>query len=154
ASSCTATRSWSSSSMSAWRTKGLKSAAIAYPLDKTPRAGPRTEPRPCRLHSTSPGGAAALVHILVAAALALGLLFLLRCLGDERIAGQEQRRDAGGVLQGAADDLGWVDDPFLDHIAVAVLAGVITVVLVTALMTLGRHNRTIRAGVLGDLRNG
>ena len=41
---------------------------------------------------------------------------------------KQQRRDAGGVLQGAADHLGRVDDAFLDHVAVRAQAGVVAVV--------------------------
>src|SRR6516164_3670715 len=42
----------------------------------------------------------------------------LRTLGDHRLGGDQQARDRGGILQGAAYDLGRIDYPFADEIAV------------------------------------
>ena len=47
----------------------------------------------------------------------------------ERLGGQQQRGDAGRVLQRGADDLGRIDDAGLDQVAVLVLVGVVAVVL-------------------------
>src|SRR5262245_19874956 len=63
------------------------------------------------------GGRRGLVHIPAAHARAgRGRLFLLRNFGDQRLGGQHERRDAGGVLQGRAADLGRVDDAGLEHV--------------------------------------
>ena len=51
-------------------------------------------------------GVTALIHVFAAPAL---LLVLLRPFGDQRVTGQQQRRDAGRVLQGEAHHLGRVD---------------------------------------------
>src|SRR2546425_2864841 len=53
-----------------------------------------------------------LVNVLVVA-VAAPLLVVLRLLGDQGIAGEEQRRDRGGVLQRRSRDLGGVDDAAL-----------------------------------------
>ena len=59
---------------------------------------------------------------------AAALLVLLGGFGDQGVAGEQQRRDAGGVLQGGAGDLRRVDDAGLDQVFVDVGRGVVAVV--------------------------
>src|SRR5260370_1118626 len=92
-----------------------------------------------------------LVHVLAAAALAF-LLVVLGQLGHQRVAGEEQGRDAGSVLQSAADDLGRVDDAFLDHVAVTVQTGVVAVGGGLVLQHLVGDDLAVLTGVARDLR--
>ena len=50
---------------------------------------------------------------------------LLGDVGDERLGGQDHRRDRGGVLEGGAGHLGGVHDALLEHVAVLVAEGVV-----------------------------
>src|SRR5688572_16743378 len=52
------------------------------------------------------------------AVLAAGLVVVLLGVGDHAVGRQQQRRDRDRVLQRAARDLGRVDDPERDHVAV------------------------------------
>ena len=86
----------------------------------------------------------------MSAAAAGFLLVVLGRVGDQGVGGQEQRADAGGVLQGVAGDLGRVDDAGLDQVGVLVLQGVVAEVAL-ALDDLGDDDAAVLAGVLGDL---
>src|SRR5690606_28003283 len=75
-------------------------------------------------------------------------LFLL--FGDQRLGGEEQRRDRGRVLEGRTGDLGGIDDPVLEQVAVLTGGGV------EAFRTFGGtdvldHHAAFHAGVDGDL---
>ena len=91
------------------------------------------------------------IHAAVAVA-AAALLVLLRGFGDQGVAGQQQRRDAGRVLQGGAGDLGRVDDAGLDQVFVLVGRGVVAVVAF-AFGDLLADDAAVLAGVVGDLRS-
>src|SRR5204863_7595219 len=71
---------------------------------------------------------------------------LLRLVGDDRLGGQEQRRDRGRVLQRRPGDLGRVDDPRLDQVLVLTGRGVQALTRVEAADLL-RHNSTLETGV-------
>src|SRR5262245_42418534 len=93
-----------------------------------------------------------LVHILIPTA-ARWLFLLLGRLGDQGVAGQEQRRDASGVLERRADHLGWVDDAVLDHVRELAGAGVEAEVLFFGLQHLAGNNAAVFAGVVHELRD-
>ena len=78
------------------------------------------------------------------------LLVVLGRVGDQGVGGQEQRADAGGVLEGVAGDLGRVDDAGLDQVGVLVLERVVAEVAL-ALDDLGDDHAAVLAGIVGDL---
>src|SRR6478735_1722164 len=86
--------------------------------------------------------------VLVAAASA-GLL-LLGHVRDQRLRRQNHGRDGGCVLQCRAGDLGGVDDPLLEEVAVLALECVVAVAGLQRLDVLDNHF-AVRAGVVGDL---
>src|SRR4051812_16610116 len=75
---------------------------------------------------------------------------LLRLVGDDRLGGEEQRRDGRGVLQRRAGDLGRVDDPGLDQVLVLARGGVQTLAR-GEVADLLRHDAALEAGVDRDL---
>src|SRR5690606_19882013 len=92
-----------------------------------------------------------LVHIVIAAVAALLALLFLGLLGNQGIAGQEQYRYAGRVLQRGAGDLGRVDDAGLDQVFVRIARGVVAEVAF-ALQHLLADDAAVLAGVGGDHR--
>jgi hypothetical protein len=60
-----------------------------------------------------------LIRVLIATVAGIVVLFL-GLLGNERFAGQQQRRHAGRVFQGSADYFCGVDDTRLDEIFVTI----------------------------------
>ncbi len=55
-------------------------------------------------------------HVSVVVAVAAGVGFLLRKLGDEALGGEEKAADGGGVLQGTAGDLRGVNHAAGDEV--------------------------------------
>ena len=80
------------------------------------------------------------IHAAVAVA-AAALLVLLRGFGDQGVAGEQQRCDARGVLQGGAGDLGRVDDAGFDQVFVLVGRGVVAFVAFAFGNAFGRRCR-------------
>src|SRR5690606_34754410 len=54
---------------------------------------------------------------------------LTRLFNDDRVGGHQQAGDAGSVLQRGPNDLRRVDDSRLEHVAVAVIQGVVAISL-------------------------
>src|SRR5689334_16880377 len=77
-------------------------------------------------------------------------LLLLRLLGDHYLGGEEETGDGSGVLQRGTGDLGWVDDPRLEHVDVLAVRGVEAVPSGERLHLLG-HHAALEAGVDRDL---
>src|SRR3984885_4261330 len=75
---------------------------------------------------------------------------LLRLLRDDRLGGEEQRRDRRRVLQRRAGDLGRVDDPGLEHVDVGAVGRVQALAGREGLHLLD-HNAALKAGVDRDL---
>src|SRR5690606_32297006 len=88
------------------------------------------------------------VHVLHARA-GRGLLLGLGRLGDERVGGEEEARDARGVLERGADDLGGVDHARGDQILVG-LGGGVEAEGPLALAHLAHDDGAVEAGVGGD----
>ena len=87
-----------------------------------------------------------------------GRRIILRHIGDQRIGGQDHRRDAGRVLDGAARDLGRIDDAALHHIFEVAGQNVVADILVILLF---RHaadgvddDRAILTGIAAMRRMG
>ena len=76
-----------------------------------------------------------------------GFGFVFLDLRDDRIGGQQQAGDAGGVLQGCALDLRRNDDAHLHQIAIFVGQGVITEVDILRLLDLLGDDGPIDAGL-------
>src|SRR5712691_6648081 len=92
-----------------------------------------------------------LVNVLIVAATAL--LVVLRLLGDQGIAGEEQRRDRGGVLQRRSRDLGGVDDAALHEVFELARLGVVPLVAVQFEHLFADHS-AVHASVVGNLSRG
>src|SRR6202790_3973106 len=75
---------------------------------------------------------------------------LLRDIGNQRLGGEQQRRDRRRVLHRGAGDLGRVDDPGLDHVDVLALGGVEALALGEGLHLVDDHG-AFHARVLRDL---
>ena len=71
-------------------------------------------------------------------------------LADEGFRGEQQRGDAGRVLQSGGDHLGWVNDAGLQHVAVGVLVRVVAFGLSLELADAVDDDRAIHAGVVGN----
>ena len=80
---------------------------------------------------------------------AAALFVFLGGFGDEGVAGEQQRGDAGGVLQGGAGDLGGVDDAGFDQVFVLVGRGVVAFVAFAFGDVFG-DDAAVLAGVVGD----
>src|SRR5438034_3778196 len=80
-------------------------------------------------------------------------LLFLGDLVNHRLRGQHQTRDAGGVLQGGAGDLGRVDDPGLEHVDPLAGVGIEADRGLLFFLPLLHDDRTLVAGVDGDLAN-
>ena len=89
--------------------------------------------RPCRRRACRPAG------------------LVLGQLAHRRFGGDEQARDAGGVLERGADDLGRVDHAGLDQILVDLGLGVEAHGLVLAVDQLAGDDGAVMARILGDL---
>src|SRR5688572_17800054 len=89
-----------------------------------------------------------MVVMMVAAG---GFFFFLGNLGNERFGRQQERRDARGVLQRGANDLGGIDDASGHQIAVLVLVGVVAVILTLHLPHAVDDDVAIDAGVFRDV---
>src|SRR5207302_6420874 len=76
--------------------------------------------------------------------------FLLRLLDDDRLGGEEERRDRRCVLQRRAGHLGGVDDAGLHEVLVLAGRGVEALAL-RELADLLDHDAALEAGVGGDL---
>src|SRR5690348_16275957 len=87
------------------------------------------------------------VAVTVAARGGRVLLFLL--LHDQRVGGQDHRRDRRGVAQGGTGDLDRVDDAGLDEVDVLARGGVEAVARLEV-AHLGDGDVTLEPGVLGD----
>lgn len=81
-------------------------------------------------------------------------LLLLLDFNNRRFGRQEQARDARGVLQRNALDLGGDDDAELHHVAVFVGEGVVAEVGFVRLFDLAGDDRTVEAAVGCDLLDG
>src|SRR3954471_20123744 len=75
----------------------------------------------------------------------------LGLLADHRLGGYQEAGDGGRILQGGADDLGRIDDPGLDEIAVFTGLRVKADVRVVLLQEFADYNRAVEPSVLGDL---
>src|SRR6266571_1339579 len=84
---------------------------------------------------------------------ARGRLLFLGDLVNHRLRGQHQTRDAGRVLQGGAGDLGRVDDAGLEHVDPLAGVGIEADRGLLLLLPLLHDDRTLVAGVDGDLAN-
>src|SRR3989344_5314421 len=78
-------------------------------------------------------------------------LLLLRQLRDERLGGDQQRRDRRGILQRGAYALGGIDHPRLDEILILAGGGIEAPVVIVALEELADDPRAVLAGIVGDL---
>src|SRR4051794_21032494 len=71
----------------------------------------RIAPAPFQFESSRRDGERLSIHVVVSAVATAAVAFLLLGgVGDEGVGGEEQGRDAGGVLEGRPGDLGGVDD--------------------------------------------
>ena len=77
-------------------------------------------------------------------------VFFVFEVGDHGFDGQEETGDGGGVLQGDAGHLGWVNDTGLDQVFVDTGAGVVADVAFFA-QHFGNHNGAVLTSVAGDL---
>src|SRR5207245_4241674 len=93
------------------------------------------------------------IHVFGAHAAAF-LFLILGQLGHQGVACQQQGRDTAGIFKSAADDLGRVDNALLDHVAVAILAGVVAIGLVIVFQDLVGDDFAILAGVADNLDDG
>jgi len=89
-----------------------------------------------------------LSHVLAVAG--GGGLGRLRDLRHQRLRGQQQAGDGGGVLQRRAGHLGGVDNAVLEQVAVLVGVGVVAVAAVLVAAHLVHHHHPLHAAVLGD----
>src|SRR6185437_13672901 len=89
------------------------------------------------------------VHVTAATG-GRGRSSLLGLLRDDRLGGEEQRRDGRRVLQRRAGDLGGVDDPGLEHVDVVARSGVQALASRQGLHLLD-HDAALKAGVDRDL---
>ena len=87
---------------------------------------------------------------MVVVAFATALLLGLRNLGDQRVGREQQCRHAGGVLQGRADNLGGINDPGDDQIAILPLVGVVAVVAALHVPHAIDHHGTIHTRIAGN----
>src|SRR5688500_327107 len=115
-------------------------------------AGPGKDPPPIlnaefRIDLVHPAHAAGTAMLVAAAA---RVLLLLGDLRDERLGGQQERRDRRGVLQRAANDLRRVDDAGLHQVLVGLGRRVEALVLLH-LADLRHHDGTLGAGVGRDV---
>src|SRR5919109_178623 len=81
---------------------------------------------------------------------AWGRLLLLREIGDDRLGGEEQARDAGRVLEGRARHLGRIDDPGHEHVDILALLRVVAVARLELADSLD-DDRAFLTSVDGDL---
>src|SRR5260370_30807288 len=79
------------------------------------------------------------------------LLVVLLDVGDEGFGGEHEARDGRCVLQREAGDLSWVDDAYLNHVAVFTGFGVEAEVFFLGVANLADHNSAFMAGVESDL---
>ena len=86
---------------------------------------------------------------MTVAAAALFVVLGLGGIGDERLGGEHDGGDRGGMRQRADHDLGGVDDAALDEVAVVAGAGVEALVALQLGDAVG-DGRTIEAAVLRD----
>jgi len=93
------------------------------------------------------------IHVVVSTAsrALLRSIVLLLLFSDHRIGGQQQGRNARGILQGTPDHLRWVDDALLQHVAVFAGPGIVTEVLVGVLKNLAGNHVSIFARVIDNL---
>ena len=68
-------------------------------------------------HATHTAHAAATTVVVIMAVAALVFLWL-RLLADSAVASEDEARDARGILQCSAINLGWCDHALLDEVAV------------------------------------
>src|ERR1017187_5290936 len=79
------------------------------------------------------------------------LALLLRNLGDHRLGGDQQASDRRRALDRRTHDLGRVDDALADEIAVLASLRVEAPVVLVLLQDLADNDRTVFAGIGGDL---
>src|SRR5215469_10412308 len=79
---------------------------------------------------------------------------LLWQLGHHGFCGDEQASNRGGILQRRADHLGRIDDTFGHEVAELALLSVVTVRVGIFVLDLPDYDRTVLAGVYGDLACG
>jgi hypothetical protein len=77
--------------------------------------------------------------------------FLLRLLGNHGLSRHEQSGNRGRILQGGADDLGRVDDTLGRQVTVLAFLGIVAVGISVILADLADDDRSILAGIDGDL---
>src|SRR5271165_963281 len=119
-------------------------------MEHTKRAAPKD--RPYRLQSDATGSEIHVAHAAhSAAARGHWRTLLLRPLGDHRLGRHQQASHRRRVLQRNADHLGRVDDARLDHVLVLAALRVEAVGVVVVLQHLAGYDRTVLAGILGDL---
>src|SRR5262245_54902960 len=94
----------------------------------------------------SPDPLHVLVHVRGAALVVVLLLGLVR---HQALGREQHARDRDGVLERRAHDLRRVDDAELDHVAVALLGGVVAV-RALVLLDVADDHRAVEAGVRRD----
>src|SRR3954462_4410100 len=94
-------------------------------------------------HSSHSTHASHSTHSVVVVVVTTFFFLLLGNFGDEGFSSQQERGDAGCVLQGNGDDLGWVDDAKLEHVAILVLVGIVAFVFAFELANAVNDHRPI-----------
>src|SRR5690606_19342647 len=92
-------------------------------------------------------------HIVVVVVVVMVVLFVLGFFHDDGIGGHQQAGHAGRVLQGRTHHLRRVDHAKVEHVAVAVVQGVVAVRLVFRLLHIVGDHGAVQAGVLRDHAN-
>ena len=87
---------------------------------------------------------------MVIVALATMLLLGLGDLGNQRLGRQQERGDAGGILERCPHHLGRIDDAGGNKVTVDLLVGIVAVVLPLHVADTVDHHRAVDAGVGGD----
>lgn len=84
-------------------------------------------------------------------AAAAAMAFFLRSLGNHRFGGNQQTRNRSRVLQSRTDNFRRINDTGLDHIGIFAALSIVTEVGIRAFHQFAGHNRTVNAGVFGNL---
>src|ERR1700674_1576250 len=84
---------------------------------------------------------------------AMGMLFVLRSLGNHHLGRQQQARDGCGVLQRKPRDLRWIKNALFEHVAELTGRRVIAVGTLAG-FHLVQDDRRILAGILNDISQG
>src|SRR5262245_2551818 len=80
--------------------------------------------------------------------------FFLGELGDRRLGGDDQPCDRCGILQCGAHDLGRVDDPERNEVAIFVGLSIKAIAILIGFDELADHHTAVAAGVIDDLACG